>query len=100
MPLTPTARTSAGSSASRRRTSVTNSSHHTDPSISNMPGPGRWTSCSTTLEASIRPSSPTSTPLLLEVPMSTPTTAGMGMARLSNAPAVAAGLVYARALVT
>ena len=85
MPLTPTACTSAGCSASRRRVIATNSSHHTDPSISNMPGPGRWTACSATLEASTCPSRSTRTPLLLDVPMSTPMTRGAGHGRLSNA---------------
>src|SRR4051812_5126706 len=77
MPLTPTACTSTSCSASSRRASVTNSSHQTAPSISNIPGPGRSTACSVTAEASSAPSRSTSTPLLLDVPMSTPRTAGI-----------------------
>ncbi|WP_306187939.1 FGGY family carbohydrate kinase [Streptomyces sp. MK5] len=82
-PLAPTARRTPGVPAGpvSSRASSMNSRHHAEASISKWPGPGRAGLCSRTAERIRAPSRPTRTPLLLDVPMSTPMTALRGMSR-------------------
>ncbi len=72
MPLTPTATTSTSPGAVSSPASSVNSRHQISASISTWPGAGRSTVCSRTAVRRMRPPGSTSTPLLLEVPMSTP----------------------------
>src|SRR5699024_5513923 len=75
MPETPTAVTTTSPGAVSSWAIERNSDHQISASISTWPGAGRWTVCSRTVERRIVPSRATSTPLLLAVPTSTPSTA-------------------------
>src|SRR5262245_13324505 len=80
MPLTPTPTTSdSGEAATSSRLIETNASHQIPASISTCPGSGRSTRCGRVAWARIVPSRTARTPFELDVPMSTPTTAGRAL---------------------
>src|SRR5699024_10245440 len=69
-----------------------NSVHQIRASISTCPGAGRWTECSRTATSRTVPSRATSTPLVLDMPTSTPRTASVRVDIESRPPGRRSGL--------